>query len=127
MYTSHYRRMPVILMLLYTFYSEIFSHKSHTKVFFLLHYHTKFPVHTESLRRCLSKPVLRTSPSSRLGMCSSVQIPCSNLPSLIVTLRLLTHIVFYNLSIFISTHSHQMNLYLIVTAYFISLLYNHVP
>ena len=81
MYTSHSRRMPVILMPPSQTVSEIFSHKPHTEVFFPLHHHTKFPVHTESLRRCLAKPVLRTSPSSRLGMCSSVQIPCSKLPS----------------------------------------------
>lgn len=81
MYTSHSRRMPVILMPPSQTASEIFSHKPHTEVFFLLHHHTKFPVRTESLRRCLAKPVLRTSPSSQPGMCSSVQIPCSKLPS----------------------------------------------
>ena len=81
MYTSHSRRMPVILMPLSQTVSTIFSHKPHTEVFFPLHHHTKFPVHTESLRRCLAKPVLRTSPSSRLRICSSVQIPCSKLPS----------------------------------------------
>ena len=82
MYTSHSRRMSVFLMPPSQTVSEIFSHKPHTEVFFPLHHHTKFPVHTESLRRCLAKPVLRTSPSSRLGMCSSVQIPCSKLPFL---------------------------------------------
>ena len=80
-YTSHSRRMPVILMPPSQTVSEIFSHKPHTEVFFPLHHHTKFPVRTESLLRCLAKPVLRTSPSSRPGMCSSVQIPCSKLPS----------------------------------------------
>ena len=81
MYTSHSRRMPVILMPPSQTASEIFSHKPHTEVFFPLHHHTKFPVHTESLRRCLAKPVLRTSPSSQPGMCSSVQIPYSKLSS----------------------------------------------
>ena len=42
MYTSHSRRMPVILMQHYPFASEIFSHKPHTEVFFPLHHHTKF-------------------------------------------------------------------------------------
>ena len=81
MYTSHSRRMPVILMPPFQTASEIFSHKPHTEVFFPLHHRTKFPVRTESLLRCLAKPMLRIFPSSRLGMCSSVQIPCSKLPS----------------------------------------------
>ena len=81
MYTSHSRRMPVILMLPSQTVSEIFSHKPHTEVFFPLHHHTKFPVRTESLLRYLAKPMLRIFPSSRPGMCSSVQIPCSKLPS----------------------------------------------
>ena len=81
MYTSHSRRMPVILMPPSQIALEIFSHKPHSEVFFPLHHHTKFPVRTESLLRYLAKPMLRISTSSRLGMCSSVQIPCSKLPS----------------------------------------------
>ena len=81
MYTSHSRRMPVILMPPSQIALEIFSHKPHTEVFSLLHHHTKFPVHTESLLRYLAKPVLCTSPSSRQEMCNSVQIPYSKLPS----------------------------------------------
>ena len=80
MYTSHSRRMPVILMLLPETAPEISSHKFHTEFFFILHYHAKFPDQAEVLQINHAKPPDRTFPSSQQEMGSSVQIPYSKFP-----------------------------------------------
>ena len=84
MYTSHSRRMPVILMLLPETAPEISSHKPHTEVFSLLHHHAKFPDQTEALQLYHAKPQNRTSPSSQQEKCLSVEFLIQSSPPSLV-------------------------------------------
>lgn len=71
----------MVLMLPFCTVLQISSHKLHTVVSFSLHHSSRVPAQTEVPQLSISKPVLRTFPSSLQGMCNSVQIPYSQLPS----------------------------------------------
>ena len=84
MYTSHSRRMPVLLMPLPETAPEISSHKPHTEVFFPLHHHAKFPDQTEVLQLYHAKPPDHTSTSSQQECAAAFKFLVQSFPPSII-------------------------------------------